>query len=67
MLVLELYLIAGKRSNPQTRTGLKVFATILDQVYETGKKVAQDFQETMSIVFAQYLPQWNYTVKPQSS
>jgi hypothetical protein len=27
----------------QTRTGLKVFATILDQVYETGKKVAQDF------------------------
>ena len=51
----------------QTRTGLKVFATILDQVYKTGKKVAQDFQETMSIVFDQYLPQWNYTVKPQSS
>ena len=51
----------------QTQTGLKVFATILDQVYQTGKKVAQDFKETMTIVFDQYLPQWNYTVKPQSS
>ncbi len=43
-----------------TRTGLKVYATILDKVFKTGKKVADDFKTTMRIVFDAYLPQWNY-------
>lgn len=43
-----------------TRTGLKVYATILDKVFKTGKKVADDFKTTMRIVFDEYLPQWNY-------
>ena len=48
-----------------TKTGLKVFTTILDQVYLTGRKVADDFKETMPIVFDELLPQWNYTAKPR--
>jgi len=48
-----------------TRTGLKVFTTILDKTYQTGRKVAKDFKTNMKIVFAQCLPQWNYTAKPQ--
>ncbi len=48
-----------------TRTGLKVFSTILDKVYKTGRKVAEDFKATMQIVFDDFLPQWNYTAKPQ--
>lgn len=47
-----------------TRTGLKVYATILDAVYKTGKKVAADFKTTMRIIFDDYLPQWNYTAMP---
>jgi Rhodopirellula transposase DDE domain len=43
-----------------TRTGLKVYATILDKVFKTGKKVADDFKTTMRIVFDEHLPQWNY-------
>lgn len=43
-----------------TRTGLKVYTTILDKVFKTGKKVADDFKTTMRIVFDTYLPQWNY-------
>jgi len=35
------------------------------KVYQTGKKVAEDFKDTMQIVFDQFLPQWNYTAKPQ--
>ena len=31
---------------------------ILDQVFKTGKKVADDFKITMRIVFDAYLPQW---------
>ena len=50
-----------------TRTGLKVFATVLDKTYKTGRKVAKDFKQTMTIEFDDYLPRWNYTAKPQAS
>lgn len=50
----------------KTKTGLKVFATVLDKVYKTGRKVTEGFKETMEIVFDDYLPQWNYTAKPQA-
>lgn len=49
----------------QTQTGLKVFTAILDKLYETGRKVTEEFKQTMEIVFDDYLPQWNYTAKPQ--
>lgn len=50
-----------------TQTGLTVIATVVDKVYETGRKVADDFKQTMQIVFDEYLPQWNYTAKPQTA
>ncbi len=50
----------------KTLTGLKVFTSVLNQVYETGRKVSQEFKHTMEIVFDDYLPQWNYTAKPHS-
>ncbi|WP_162139194.1 ISAzo13-like element transposase-related protein [Pseudanabaena sp. PCC 6802] len=48
-----------------TRTGLNVFTTILDKSYQTGRKVAEDFKSNMKIVFDEFLPQWNYTAKPE--
>ena len=51
----------------KTRKGLRVFATIIDGVYETGKKVALEFKQNLPIIFDEYLPQWNYTVQPQFS
>jgi hypothetical protein len=47
-----------------TRTGLRVVAHLCDKVYETGRKVADDFKETMRIVFDEYLGQWNYCAVP---
>ena len=47
-----------------TRTGLQVVAHIIDKVYETGRKVADDFKETMRIVFDDHLGQWNYRAVP---
>lgn len=47
-----------------TRTGLQVVVQIMDQVYETGRKVADDFKETMRIVFDDHLGQWNYRAVP---
>lgn len=49
----------------KTQTGLSVFVTILDNVYQTGRKVTEEFKQTMAIVFDEYLPKWNYTAKPQ--
>jgi hypothetical protein len=49
-----------------TRTGLQVVAHITDKVYETGRKVADDFKETMRIVFDDHLEKWNYRAVPSS-
>jgi hypothetical protein len=50
-----------------TSKGLKVTVQIIDKVYETGRKVADDFKQTMKIVFDEFLPRWNYTAVPHPS
>lgn len=47
-----------------TRQGLSVTVDVIDRVYQTGRKVAHDFKETMTIVFDTFLPLWNYTAVP---
>ena len=47
-----------------TKTGLKVFACILNKLYETGRKVAADFKKSMRIVFEALLGQWHYVAVP---
>ena len=44
-----------------TATGLSVFTTILDRVYETGKKATDELKASIRIVFDDVLPKWNYT------
>lgn len=51
----------------RTKTGLEVFTTILDGVYETGRRATEEFKQTMKIVFDDYLPKWNYTAVPQET
>ncbi len=48
----------------KTSTGLKVFTSILDKTFETGRKVADDFKENMRIQFDEHLPLWNYVAVP---
>jgi len=50
--------------NAKTKTGLKVFTSIIDDVFDTKRKVADDFKKTMRIHFDDYLPQWNYVALP---
>jgi hypothetical protein len=51
----------------RTSTGLKVTVAILTGVYETGKKCAADFLDTMRIIFDDHLPRWNYRAIPQTT
>jgi len=48
----------------KTKTGLEVSVSILDKIYETGKKVTDGFKENMPIVFDDFLPKWNYRALP---
>ncbi len=57
-------LVKELMENTHTRQGLNVTVQIIDRVYETGRKVTQDFKQTMRIVFDDYLSQWNYTAVP---
>ena len=51
----------------RTSTGLKVTVAILTGVYDTGKKCAADFLDTMRIIFDDHLPRWNYRAIPQTT
>jgi hypothetical protein len=51
----------------KTQTGLSVVVNLVDKAYQTGRKVAEDFKQTMQIVFDEYLPKWNYTARPQTA
>lgn len=53
--------LIGKAS---TSTGLKTVVHLIDKVYQTGRKVADDFKETMRIAFDDLLPEWNYCALP---
>ncbi len=58
-------LLKDLMAKAKTQTGLKVFTSGLERGYKTGRKVAEEFKQTMEIVFDDCLPQWNYTAKPQ--
>jgi hypothetical protein len=53
--------------NTTTRKGLTVKAHIIKKIYQTGRKYADNFKETMRIVFDDYLGQWNYRAIPEKS
>jgi Rhodopirellula transposase DDE domain len=60
----SLDLVKQLMEKTSTTTGLKVSVQIIDKVYQTARKVADDFKDTMKIVFDDLLPQWNYTAVP---
>ena len=47
-----------------TTTGLRTTVNVIRRAYETGRKVARDFKQTMTIQFDTLLPRWNYRVIP---
>jgi len=51
----------------KTNKGLKVTVAIIEKVYQTGRKVADDFKRNMRIIFDTVLPQWNYRALPNQT
>lgn len=48
----------------QTKTGLSVSVSIIDKIYELGKKATKGFKESMKLGFDETLGQWNYRAIP---
>jgi hypothetical protein len=48
-----------------TRTGVRATVNVIRRVYQTGRKIADNFKATMAILFDDLLPKWNYVAKPQ--
>lgn len=49
----------------KTTTGLRVTVSVLENAYATGRKCAKGFKKTMTILFDDHLPKWNYRAIPQ--
>jgi len=49
-----------------TLTGLKVFSSVKDKIFEKGQKYSEGFKENMPIVFDEFLGKWNYRAIPST-
>ena len=65
MIFRTLETVRHYMSKAGTTTGLVVQVRVLEKVYETGRKCAAGFKETMKIAFDKFLPKWNYRAIPE--
>ncbi len=64
-VIFESYeLVRELIESATTETGLTVKANIIKKVYETGRKYADNFKETMRIISDGKLGKWNYRAVP---
>lgn len=57
--------VVGLMRKASTSTGLRTTVNLIRRAYETGRKVAEDFKESMKILFDEKIPKWNYRAVPQ--
>jgi len=61
----SLDLVKELMEKTKTKKGLNVTVDIIDKVYETGKKISEDFKKNMKTIFDETLSKWNYKVIPE--
>ena len=66
VLFTSVNLVKQLIENTTTSKGLKVFVKIIETIYQTGRKTADNFKQTMRIVLDDFLPAWNYRAIPNS-
>jgi len=57
-------IVKERAEKTSTEKGLKVVAWINGKLYQSGRKYSDNFKETMTIVFDEVLPKWNYQIQP---
>jgi len=66
VLFTSVNLVKELIEKTKTSKGLKVFVKVVETIYQTGRKVANDFKHTMRIIRDDFLPAWNYRAVPAS-
>ena len=64
VVLTDYELVKERAEQTSTEQGLKVVAWINEKLYENGRKYSDNFKETMTIVFDEVLPKWNYRINP---
>jgi len=59
--------VVGLMRKASTSTGLKTTVNVIRRIYQTGRKVADDFKTNLPILFDDLLPKWNYRAVPQET
>jgi hypothetical protein len=67
VIFTSVALVKELMGKTKTSKGLKIVVEIVEKIYETGRKVADDFIENMRIVFDTVLPRWNYRALPNQT
>lgn len=67
VIFTSVALVKELMEKTHTSKGLEVVVDIIETVYQTGRKVADDFKANMRIVFDEVLPQWNYRALPKGT
>jgi len=67
VIFTSVALVKELMEKTRTGKGLKVVVEIIEKIYQTGRKVAEDFKTTMRIIFDTVLPQWNYRALPNQT
>jgi hypothetical protein len=66
VILKSVELVKALVRRTHTRTGLKVTVGILKKFYETKREATDRFLEAFPIHFDDFLPDWNYVVRPTS-
>lgn len=60
VIFTSVWLVKQLMERTRTRTGLRVVVDVLDKVYQTGQKVADEVKESLNLVRDELLPGLNY-------
>lgn len=66
VVLTSVGLVQELMARARTRTGLSVVVDVLDKVYATGRKVAEEVKQGLNIVYDLILPKLNYRIFPQT-
>lgn len=64
VILQDVNILKGLMMKTKTKTGLQVFVSVNHKFYPTEQRTTKEYKQNMTIVFDDYLPQWNYTAVP---
>lgn len=62
----DLVTVVNLIGNTRTNAGLKVTCELDENIYQTGIKITKKEIAELNIIYDEFHPDWNYTIKPQT-